>query len=444
MRFSLLTLLAAVMLLASSAALWWNYEAWEPMLAFKTEVPIIDAEFSPDDRLVLIRCLKDIVEKNKIQAAQTYDSQTGKILHTFNCSTVRRNGAVHFSPGGKYLYVDLNSHLPYLWRADTGEPVDVHGYDYIEEFSPQDHFARMDEALVKIPSFEKVTDLPGPLRGFSYYGFSPAEHYIVALRGKGLELISTQSGNVVQTFPNSRTMFSVAPDDEQLALYQDYPGTTSIYDTGSGKQLQKLRGMSLRSSFSPDSRYLSLESFTETKTEIQIYDLQSEALPLIVGSLTQSAPNTPPRDEVQYHNHLVLLADPFKAVDLRTRQTVFDLGHCGDEVRYFSNADSVYFKNANALHDLQIRHTDTGKITFDLNSIRWRHLLPPEKSIHAALAHKTPAFLLPNFPNPTTATLFRLTKPNLPFDLIKMPELYLTLFFAAVLLRQFLRSRVTK
>ena len=52
-RFSLRTLLLAVLLIGSGALLWWNWGPWAPAFSVEAPTPIQDVIFSPDDRFVV-------------------------------------------------------------------------------------------------------------------------------------------------------------------------------------------------------------------------------------------------------------------------------------------------------------------------------------------------------------------------------------------------------
>src|SRR5260370_7588398 len=107
-RFSLLTLLVAVMLVGSGMMLWWHWEPWvlEHVLRGHSD-KVISATFSPDGR--------QIATVSWDATARIWDATTGKCL----CELKWRPYSAIFSPDSHRVVTPTLNKIAPIWNTET-------------------------------------------------------------------------------------------------------------------------------------------------------------------------------------------------------------------------------------------------------------------------------------------------------------------------------------
>ena len=123
-RFSLRTLLLIVLLIASCATLWWNWEPWRIAAILAPEGEVRDACYSDDDRYILLITIAARVNGSRDPrrcVVEIRDANSGALLRT-----VRDHGTRwHLVPSGVFVQLMSlrNTESPVIINLDSGQRV---------------------------------------------------------------------------------------------------------------------------------------------------------------------------------------------------------------------------------------------------------------------------------------------------------------------------------
>ena len=220
-RFSLRTLMIAVLLIGSAMTLCFHWEPWVPGLVIPNVVT--NASFSPDGRRVLVASVEG--------AVRVHDAFNGKIL-----VTVARHGyefePFAFTPDGRaFLAMRLDSRPTKEWQAD-----DSGKREYVIDYHPS---TRVFDAATG----SELRTLP--LIGLcARPAFSPDGKRLVVMGAKAsCQVIDFYSGIALVALKDAVSREGgvfcprYSPDSKRIAVANGRDNVLRIYDAESGELL---------------------------------------------------------------------------------------------------------------------------------------------------------------------------------------------------------------
>ena len=466
-RFSLRTLLLVVLLIGSSATLWWNWGPWMPARRIEFSGPDCFAEFDPSGRWIITDQHWNIdSSKKQVRRLRVFDPATG--VQKLDLRE-QRACEVHwfiFSEGGEYVSYDnqeenVGRRCRKLWRVDTGEPVDLFGF--MHELPKWLTFAAQDRVVllsgehqhVVLSLPEKIVKLRLPLS--EWICLTLDGRWVIDPTPTQVAIYSVESGKLDHAWNpplNAEKVFYTSPLRTKLAFIATSSlgsRSTIICDALSGKELNRFDGSGEEdwcSNFADERHYVQDQKLWRLEPEQKLFALtlprcDSNAFNGIDGDLLHF-----------YRNVLWEKGACFgqnqgpTTFDLKTESTLWQGGKSAHfcENREFATDES---------HRDSIVSTRTGATLFTLSPTRWPNELSGE--VFISFSPRAPEFLTtrtvlssaqPNLdpaaePRPATmhVTLWTLIRPFAWYGPAYLPEFWLSLVLGAGFLWSVWRDR---
>ncbi|HLX60506.1 MAG TPA: WD40 repeat domain-containing protein [Planctomycetota bacterium] len=453
-RFTLRTLLLTVLLIASSATLWWNWDVWHH--AYKIIIPNNNrVEFTSNDRFI-----ENEYHDGSNDCMAYYDARSGVLLRTITheskSDTIGSSRIVSgflTSPGGEFCVW----HSPYgavmakeVWTVETGRKMELEKWSAVSNdylyFSPHDRYVllgdRWTRTLVNLDSRQIVKRFDS-LNELCSIDFSPDDNflYFSDFKSQTVKRIATSTGKTQNewsfpAFPNSPPQ-PFSPDGTIFVCRKstsDRKYFTLLCDASTGSILAEIPG-----SF---SRFSGNYVLTENPAEVW------ETTPSPRRRFALNA--YPDGKAVQVHNGLLQFfkhanyyagfpRDLSTWVDLNTGQEVTRMEpeySSTENKRFALRIDEIRGTNQfqSASNVAAIIDADTCETLIDFSSPRWREFAVQHLEIE--FSRTKPIFFTCKSNKPQNSQqidAFRQNRPRAWYGPAALPEFWLTTLFALAL-----------
>lgn len=473
LRFSLRTLLLTVLLIASSATLWWNWDPWAPALTIRTNLPIRQFGFSPGGKYLYTLEDPPWDEEIEIKRGRTftlYDPHTGKELlkrqHVF--------AEVKFSPTDRFFMFERrggeNTGIDSIFECETGNRITLS--DFAEgrtipdlSFSSHESFALIRTArghrLIRISDKKEFRFTSEAYKG----SFSPNENLIALCGGKNVTVIDTGTGAIVKEWPapgwlEPNVVFSPTRRHIAASFRKQVKanagttvdeGSTLLCDLESENVAGSLPGKV--SDFSLDGTRL----VTVGDQKAYVWNVAAPDKPLITleGRFAYIPAHDLLVDEDGLKDEMVRVFDAKTGAPLWSAAEK-TMSHCINDAFIDQETGRGPYKkykkpSIDIFKSTQRRDILTGKVIMDFGHYRWRRAFPQGVDFYeeAYADHNSSAFITaPNNPDmkqrntpPTEFTVWRQRRPWQWYGPATLPEFWLSAALALALLWSLHRDR---
>lgn len=258
-RFSLRTLVIAVLLVGSAGGLWWHWEPWVRTLIVSDQEKVASVALSPDGNLLAVGTGPKKGIRHPFNLVEIYNLRTNQLV--FRKSTFPDSSSLSFSAGSKWLCMSgpRNSTAPnatMVMNSTTAEIVECGGdEDAILDLWPDDskallHHGDDEGRVVEIPSGKPVGALARPGRfslGIMCWDISRDGRRIANFSvpdRPGLVLYDAADLRIIASMPEFKGAGRFT-EDSKLFLFRlfETPRTLLLFDAEDGRQIAKYEGL---------------------------------------------------------------------------------------------------------------------------------------------------------------------------------------------------------
>ena len=479
-RFSLRTLLLIVLLIASAATLWWNWSSWSPELTLRESGQIKSAHLLRDGSGVVLHVQSPPDEHGVIvNRIKFRELPSGATRYTLNAPD--GYGLLFPSEGEKYIYYCVpkrsrmsNWPVSNVWRASDGFAIEPNAFlplngDLTIRFSEDDRFAyvRADfteqRTLLKMPELTPIGPLAAlygedkrpaslaPKAFFSSHGrwfvdymsLDKVRIYDLAAdcKSQDVDLASHLSAD------HKLGWVGFSPDERWFVFCRwresgknDYTGKTILIDTATWTEAAAYDAPVLNGTtpFTDDSQFI---KFGQPPPLGGIWTAGYSTRQLRQYSGLETGYYT------MAHTALLHGMSPLIASDAATGQELWALDLCGQRWMNSDDRDTDYgvLDDPDTQLLKRIFSLKTGRVVFNADDWRWR-LQFGRIASGVRVTGKPSRFL--TFPEretpsdaPSSFMIWHRSRPEEWWNVIYLPEFWLTLLLAAALLWSLFRDR---
>lgn len=422
-RFSLLTLLCFVLLLASAGTLWWNWEAWVPAYTLNAE-EIKYSGFLPGGKYAYLRTAN---------AIKLFDAVSGQPAHTLQ---VGESAEFSFSPDGKYVSTwrlpgqgwwgsGGPRFDPGVWTAEDGRWIAFNDFSGAElthlNFSPRSSYATFNandrRVMIRISDMRAME--PPNSDNFS---FSPDEKWLAVGSAPADRMPQSRVG--VYSLPDFKRMlwekhnnrgltYAFSPSGNLFALSLE--DSTRIYDTATWTASPSFSGSAY--AINDDAKALIYWNSAWWLKHPDEKHFPSAQLGTSIA-------------HIELLDHSVLTWQPLVSHDTASGKINFDRGTLTGNLDLTAGRQFLV-RALEADGGFELIDTADGKVKGTIKPWRWRHMLPAPVKDVPMLKFNDRGTQFMTQPTPTSAVVWNWEKRNMPWDMLKRAESWLTLLAAA-------------